>query len=178
MHRLDIGVGEHEMIEEVWKGETSNGDAEVVHVGKVRLPHATWPMHLLKDDLTGWSMGGPPDGHMPLERAQLDQLVAARVEPTQLVEERFDLAGGIPSEVIQHPGPIVGKRIGTGSPTWLFELTGELREPFIFAERADAHARAGRRLFLGFTFASFVAHAVYLVVGFHGALLPGLHGTG
>jgi hypothetical protein len=48
-------------------------------------------MDLLKDDVTGWALLSAPGGNMPLERAELDGLVAAGVHLRELVKQGLGL---------------------------------------------------------------------------------------
>src|SRR6266511_3370527 len=161
------------MVEQVREGYARKGNAEVVHVGEVGLAQPTGWMDLLKDDLTGRPSLGAPERNVALKCAQLDRLVAARVAQTQFIEERLDLQGWVTLQLGLDPGPILRKGIGTSARARFLELRGQLGQAFIFAGGAQAHAGAGRSLFLGFAFTSFVQHASDLVVGFHDALLVG-----
>src|SRR6266545_7974662 len=134
----------------MWEGDASNGDGEVVHVGEVGLAEPTRLMDLLKDDLAGGTSVCAPEGHVALEGAQLDGLIAARVQQAELVEERFDLQRRVTLQLGLDPGPILLEGIGTGTATRLLELAGQLSQAFVFAGGAHAHAGSSRSLFLGF----------------------------
>ncbi len=143
-------------------------------MGEVGLAEPSGLMNLLKDDILGGTSLGAPEGHMALEGAQLDGLIAIRVQQAEFIEERFDLQGRITFELGLDPRPILFKRIGAGASAWLLELAGQLGKTFIFTDGAHAHTGAGGGLFLGLAFLAFVHHASDLMVGFHDALLPGV----
>jgi len=140
---------------------------------EVGLAEPSGLMHLFKNDLTGGASLGAPEGHVALKRAQLNRLIAARVQQAELVEERFDLERRVTLQLGLDPGPILLEGIGAGATAWLLELARQLGQAFIFAGGAHTHAGSSRGLFLGFAFFAFVYHASDLVVGFHGALLLG-----
>src|SRR5205085_9617745 len=54
--RFHVGVGEHKMMDHVGKGNTSKRDAQILHMGKIRLSSLTREMLLCKHDLAIWSM--------------------------------------------------------------------------------------------------------------------------
>jgi hypothetical protein len=112
------------MIEQVREGRAGNRDGEVVHVGEVRLAEPARLMHLFKDDLTGRAGLGAPEGNVALEGAQLDGLIAGRVQQAELVEERFDLQRPVTLQLGLDPRPILLEGIGACTTAWLFELAG------------------------------------------------------
>src|SRR6266705_6893906 len=59
-----IRVGEHEMIDHVGKWLSCNRDAQIFHMGKIRLCSFSGGMHLFKDDVFLRSMQHSPSGNM------------------------------------------------------------------------------------------------------------------
>jgi hypothetical protein len=67
------------MIHQVGKGLSCNGDAQVFHMGKIRLCAFSRRMDLFKDDVLFWSVQRSPAGNMPPQRAILRGAVAIRM---------------------------------------------------------------------------------------------------
>jgi len=168
-HRLRIGVGQHEMEDEMREGHAGDGDRQVGHVGEVRLGTLPRPMHLRENHLLRRPVPGPPCRDVALEGPQLDRLVAAGAALAQQREERRRLQGGIGRQLLTDPRPLLGEGIGAGDmrprrP----QLAGESARPLVFADGADTHPGPRRRLLLRFAFCSLLNHASYLRVGLHG----------
>ena len=83
-------------------------------------------MDLLKDDLTGRTGVGAPESNVALKCAQLDGLVATRVQQAELVKERLDLQGWVTLQLGLDPGPMVLKGIGASARAGFLELRGQL----------------------------------------------------
>ncbi len=129
-------------------------------------------MDLLEDDVLCGAELGAPGGDVALEGAELVGAIAPGEELGELAEEGLGLEGGVTLELSDNPGPVGLERVGAGAVgAGLLELAGQLAQPLVFAGGADTHARARRRLLLGFAFAAFVSHAYDLKVLLHDALL-------
>src|SRR6266487_2732501 len=81
--RFHIRVGEHEMIDQVGKWLSCNRDAQIVHMGKIRLCSFSRRMDLLKHDIFLRSMQHSPSGNMSPQRAILRRTIAIRMPFTK-----------------------------------------------------------------------------------------------
>ena len=167
-----VGVGEHQMVDQMREKYPRERDLEVTHGGKVGLGKPAWLVALLKDHGLGRSVLGAPGGDMALEGAELAGLVAPGVAQAELGKQGFDLERGVTLELLLHPGPIVHEGVGAGAvDAGLLQLAGKGSGLLIFASGALTHPGAGGGVDLGFAFSAFTAHEKYLVIGFHGAHL-------
>jgi hypothetical protein len=64
--RFHIGVGEHKMMDHMGERNVGNGDAQILHVSKIRLPSFTRDVLLCKHHLAIGSMQRTPLLNMPL----------------------------------------------------------------------------------------------------------------
>src|SRR5713101_6322005 len=64
--RFCVGVGEHKVIDHMREGLPCNGDAQILHMGEIRLRSLAGLVPLLKDHFLLWSMHGPPPSDMSL----------------------------------------------------------------------------------------------------------------
>src|SRR6266516_859304 len=81
--RFYIGVGEHKMIDQVGKRLSCNRDAQIFHMGKIRLGSFSWGMDLFKDDVFFWPMQDSPSGNMAPQCAILCRAIAIRMPLAQ-----------------------------------------------------------------------------------------------
>src|SRR4051794_8873690 len=131
------------MVEQVRERDAGNGDGQVVHVGKVGLAEPARLMDLLKDDLTGGASLGAPEGNVALEGAQLDELIAARVQQAELVEERLDLQGRSRSSWAWTHGQSCSNGLGRVRPRGCLSWLGSwARRSYLRAVRTLMPARA------------------------------------
>src|SRR5712691_1697864 len=75
--RFCVGVGEHKVIDHVREGLPCDGDAQILHMGEIRLCSLAGLVPLLKDDLLLRSMHGAPSCNMPLHGSDLSRSIAA-----------------------------------------------------------------------------------------------------
>ena len=87
-HRLNIGVGEHKMMQHMGKRHTCKGDTQILHMSKIRLSPFPREVLLCKHHFTIWSMQHTPLLNMALERTHLCRLIATRVSLAQQGEQR------------------------------------------------------------------------------------------
>ena len=64
--RFHIGVGEHKMMDQMGERNVSNRDAQILHMGKIRLSSFTRDVLLCKHDLAIGSMQHAPLLNMAL----------------------------------------------------------------------------------------------------------------
>ena len=157
------------MEDEVREGHPAEGDAEIGHVGEVRLGALPRPVDLREDHLPVGAVLGAPGGDVALERPQLRRLIAPGGPLAQQREERRRLQGGVARELLADPRPLVGEGVGAGQMgARLLQLAGQPAEALVLPRRADPHPGPRRRLLLGLAFGSFLDHSAHLRVGLHG----------
>jgi hypothetical protein len=166
--RFRIGVRQYKVIHQVRERRACNGDAQISHVGEIRLRSLTWDVSLFKDHLLFGSMQRSPPGDVTLQRADLYGLIAPRMTFTEQGKERFALQRWITFQLRDHPGPILLKWVDAGLPVVRsFEMTGQLSDLLILASRAFAHASTSGSHSLGSTFASFLHRELDLGIFLH-----------
>jgi hypothetical protein len=147
---LPIGAGEHEVVEQVREGMTSEGNAQVVAMGEVGGGQAPGVMDLGEEDLPGRSLLGPPALDAPLERPYLAIGEATGILPLQRLKEGLGFQARVEGQLLFQLRPDLDKRIGPCSPAVLHAyLTRQLAQPPVLACALLIHAGPGRRLALG-----------------------------
>ncbi len=182
--RFDVGVGQHQVVDQMREGETTERHAQVGHVGEVGLGEPTRRMDLLEVDLTLGAMDGAPLLDVALQGPELDRLVAVGMLGAEQVEERLGLQRRVAFQLADDPGPALGEGIrARAMRPRAFELAGEGASLLIFAGGARTHPGAGCRLDLCPPLLTFVQQQRYLGVFLHGVLLfprrtpPSGHGS-
>jgi hypothetical protein len=133
---LPVGVGEHEMIDQVIERFAGDGDAEFGHVREVRLGEPSRFMGLSEEHLLGRPCEGPPLFDPPLEGPQLPVGEAAREAALQVEEEGPGLKPGVEPKQFLKLGPDVLERVLPGPPgVWRAHLTGERVRVAVLARR-------------------------------------------
>ncbi len=174
--RFDIRIDQDEVEEQMRERDPAERDAEIGHVGEVRLRHDPGLMDLGEEDLLGRTVLRPPGGDLALEGAELDGLIVVRPAFAEQGEERRRLQGRVAGQLLLDPRPVVGKRIGARAiAAWRQQLAGQRAAVVRRRGRAHAHPRPRGGLFLGLPFRSFPEHDPDLPVGLHDALLRGCH---
>ena len=113
---LPVGVGRHEVIDQVVERLAGDGDAESGHVGEIRGAKQPRLVDLCGEHLLGRPFQGAPPFDPPLEGAQLPMGVAAREAALQVEEEGLGLEAGVDPERLQGFGPDVPERVLPGPP--------------------------------------------------------------
>jgi hypothetical protein len=113
---LPVGVGEHEVIDQVVERFAEDGNAELGHAGEVRFGESPRLMNLGEEHLLGWPFEGTPLFDPPLEATELDVGKAARPSPLQVDEEGFGLEPRVESEPFEDLGPDILERVLPGPP--------------------------------------------------------------
>src|SRR5260370_10887402 len=85
---------------------TAQGDAQRLHVGKVRLCVHAWPMDLRKHHLPRGAVLSSPGGDVLLKRPDLTCLVTTGVERPQQSEQRGGLERTVALELRDDPRPV------------------------------------------------------------------------
>ena len=104
------------MIDQVWKWLSCNRDAQIFHMGKIRLCPFSRRMDLFKDDVFFWSVERSPPGNMPPQRAILRGAIPIRMSFTEQSKQCGRLQSRIAFELFHHPGPVFLEWIGAGLP--------------------------------------------------------------
>ena len=145
--RLPVGVGQHEVVDQVRKRLAADGD---VQPGAVREVGRTQParfMHLGEKDFLGRAVQRPPLLDVPLQGAHLAVRKTTGILPLQPGEQRLAFQARVDAELFGAPLPDVGKRIGPGSPSMVHtHLAGQLAESPILAGSLVVDPGPGRRL--------------------------------
>ncbi len=89
--RLPVGVGQDEVVDQMRKGDASQGNAQVGAVSEIGGGQSSGMMNLGKEDLFGRPVFGPPAFESPLQSAQLAIGEASRVVSLESREEGLGL---------------------------------------------------------------------------------------
>ncbi len=113
---LPVGIGEHEVIDQVVERLAKDGDAELGHAGEVALGEPTRLMDLREEDLLGRPFEGTPLLDPTLQATELDVGEPPRIAALQVEEEGLGLEARIEPEQFQEIGPDVLERVLPGPP--------------------------------------------------------------
>ena len=123
---LPVGVGEHEVIDQVVERLAEDGDAELGHAGEVALGEPTRLVDLGEEHLLGRPFEGPPLLDPPLQATELAVGEPAREAALQVEEEGLGLEPRVEPEQFEEFGPDVLERVLPGPPGMRdSSLTGE-----------------------------------------------------
>jgi hypothetical protein len=123
---LPVGVGEHEVVNQVVERFASDGHAEFTHVGEVALGEPSRFVGLCEEHLLGRPFEGAPLFDPALQATELDVGEAPREAPLQVVEKGLGLEPGIEPELFDEWEPDVLERVLPGPPGMRDSpLTGE-----------------------------------------------------
>jgi hypothetical protein len=135
---LPVGVGEHEVIDQVVERLAEDGDAELGHAGEVALGEPSRLMDLGEEDLLGRSFEDSPLFDPTLQATELDVGEAARKPPLQVEEEGLGLEPRVEPEQFQQFGPDILERVLPGPPG--------MRDSSLSGKRVGVAVLAGRLL--------------------------------
>ena len=143
--RLPIGVGEHEMVDQVVERTAVDGHAQVRTVREIAGRDPTGMMRLGEENLLGRATLGPPDLDPPLQGAQLAVRKASGEASLQVGKKGPGLQSGVALQLLFEFGPDLGEEIRMRSPVPVHadDLAGQLAEAAIFSRRLGIHANAG-----------------------------------
>jgi hypothetical protein len=113
---LPVGIGEHEVIDQVAERLAEDGDAEPGHAGEVALAEPTRLVDLREEHLLGRPFEGPPLLDPALQATELDVREASWKAPLQVEEESFGLEPRVEPEEFENFGPDVLERVLPGPP--------------------------------------------------------------
>ncbi len=113
---LPVGVGQHEVIDEVVEGLAEDGDAELGHAGEVALGEPTRFVDLGEEDLLGRPLEGTPPFDPTLQATELDVGEPTGKAALKVEEEGLGLEARVEPEQFQQFGPDVLERVLPGPP--------------------------------------------------------------
>jgi hypothetical protein len=113
---LPVGIGEHEVIDQVVEGLAEDGDAELGHASEVALGEPPRLMNLGEEHLLGRSFEDAPEFDPPLQGPELDVGKPAREAALEVEEEGFGLEPRVEPEHFEQFGPDVLERVLPGPP--------------------------------------------------------------
>jgi hypothetical protein len=117
--RLPVGVGQHEVVDQVREGAAMQGDAQLGAVGEVRRTQAAGVVDLGEEHFLGGAVLGPPPLDPSLQGPQLPVGEASGVQPLQGLEEGLGLEGRAEGQLLLDPGPHVVEGVRACSPVVL-----------------------------------------------------------
>jgi hypothetical protein len=167
--RFPIGVGEHEVVDQVGERAAVDRHAQVGAVGEVAGTQPAGVMHLGEEHLLGRTLQGAPPLDPSLQGAELTVGEAAGETPPQVGEQGLGLEPGVQAEQLLQLGPDVGEGVGPGQPIAFhaLDLAGQSAKAAVLACGLGVHAGLGRGPLLGGTADVEAAEAAYLLVGDH-----------
>jgi len=113
---LPVGIGEHEVIDQMVKRFAGDGDAEIGHVGEVALGEPTRLVGLCEEHLLGRPFEGAPVFDPALQATELNIGEPPRVAALQIEEERLGLEPRVEPELLDHFVPDLLERVLPGPP--------------------------------------------------------------
>ena len=123
---LPVGIGEHEVIDQVVERLAEDGDAELDHAGEIALGEPTRLVDLGEEDLLGRPFQGSPLLDPSLQAPELDVGEPTGTAALQVEEEGLGLEARVEPELIDEFGPDVLERVLPGPPGMRdSSLTGE-----------------------------------------------------
>ena len=102
---LPVGVGQHEVVDQVREGNAGQGDAQLRAVREVRGGQPPGVVDLGEEDFLGRAPLRPPLPQPTLQRPQLAVGEASGVLPLQGPEEGLGLQAGVVGQLLGDPGP-------------------------------------------------------------------------
>ncbi len=113
---LPVGVGEHEVIDQVVERLAEDGDAALGHAGEIRFGEPPRLVDLREEHLLGRPFEDTPLFDPPLQGPELDVGKTAREASLQVEEEGLGLEPRVEPEQLQEFGPDVLERVLPGPP--------------------------------------------------------------
>ena len=124
------------------KGFTGDGDAQFIHMGKIRLAQPARLMNLGEKDLFGFSFRCPPYLYPALQRTHLAVTESARMPSLKILKKRFCFKARIGFQFNFNFSPDVLERVLTRAPIMVFSnFTGQSAQPAILSGRFFIHSR-------------------------------------
>src|SRR3954469_4218628 len=113
---LPVGIGEHEVIDQVVERLAEDGDAELGHAGEVALGETSRLVDLGEEHLPGRPFEGSPLLDPPLQATELDIGEPPRIAALQVEKEGLGLEAWVEPELIDEFEPDVLERVRPGPP--------------------------------------------------------------
>jgi hypothetical protein len=113
---LPVGIGKHEVIDQVVERFAEDGDAELGHAGEVALGEPTRLVDLREEHLLGRPFEGPPLFDPSLQATELDVGKSPREAALQVEEEGLGLEPRVEPEQLEEFRPDVLERVLPGPP--------------------------------------------------------------
>jgi hypothetical protein len=133
---LPVGIGEHEVIDQVVEGLAEDGDPKLGHASEVALGEPTRFVNLGEEHLLGRSFEDAPEFDAPLQGPELDVGKTVREAALQVEEKGLGLEPRVEPEQFEEFGPDVLKRVLPGPPGMgNSPLTGERVGVAVLARR-------------------------------------------
>jgi hypothetical protein len=165
---LPVGVGEHEVVDQVLQRRAGDGHPQVSAVGEVAGGEATGVMDLGEEDLPGRPLLGPPLLDPPLQGPHLSVGEATGELPLQVEEQGLGLQAGVEAELFLQLRPDVGEGVGPCPPGVVHAyLAGQAVKPPVLACGLGVHAGPGRGLLPEDAGAVESVQASHLLIGDH-----------
>jgi hypothetical protein len=121
-----VGIGQHEVIDQVVERFAGDGHAEGAHSGEIALGEPPRLVGLCEEHLPGRPFQGAPLLDPALQATELDVGETSGMAPLQVVEEGLGLEPRVEPELVDEFGPDVLERVLPGPPgAWDAPLTGE-----------------------------------------------------
>jgi hypothetical protein len=167
--RLPIGVGEHEVVDQVIEGHTGNGYAQIGAVGEVAGAQPSGMVDLGKEHLPGWSLEGTPLLDASLQGPQLAVGETSGKAALQVNEQSFSLQSRVDAELVFQLRPDLGERIGSCAVVAVHasHLAGQFAEPAVLARRLGIDAGLVGGALLGQSAQVESAQAAHLLISDH-----------
>jgi len=139
---LPVGVGQHEVVDQVVETLAGYGHLQAGAVGEVAGAQSARVMNLVEEHLAGRAVQGAPLLDAALQGAQLAVGEAAGEAALEVGEERLGLQAGVETQALFQAGPHVGEGVRSGTPVSGHEghLAGELAEAAVLARRLGVEA--------------------------------------
>jgi len=143
--RLPVGVGQHEVVDQVVQRRAGDGHVQVGAMGEVAGGEAAGVVDLGEEHLLGRPLQSPPLLEPPLQSAELAVGEAAGEPPLQVGEQRLGLQTGVEAEQRFQARPDVGERVGPSTPVTVHasDLRRQLAEAAISAGGLGVQAGFG-----------------------------------
>jgi hypothetical protein len=139
---LPVGVGEHEVIDQVVERRAGDRDVQLGHMGEVGCGEPPRLMSLCEEHLLGRPLEGTPPFDPPLQATELDIGESPREAPLEIDEKGLGLEPRVEPELIDEFGPDVLERVLPGPPGMgRTSLTGEPVGVAVLACRLLVEAR-------------------------------------
>lgn len=141
---LPVGVGQHEMIDQVRKRLAADGDLQATGMREIGGTALSWRMDLGEKDFLGLAVQGPPLLEPPLQGPQLAVRKAAGILALQPGQEGVGLQARVDRQLFLDSRPDLGERIGPGPPGMFHtHLTGKSAQTPVLARGLFVEARLG-----------------------------------